>query len=193
MAPVTPAEQTLRFHLRGQPGRVHLTYQTNDDPARWGYPLLGLGDLTEASRGFPVLQADVEYAAEGYAAILAWIQIVRITDLDAGDHELIVDGPPQLSNSDVPYITFGIRPTLFDAPAMSTAKYPNVDWDAQSTLVACPDCVMTRRVQRVCSFGWGYRIRGGRIQPTPLRTLGQHAWNDDLAVLYEQYPSWNFE
>lgn len=107
----------LGFQSRGRPGRVLACYGVNDDPTRWGYPLLGLDALIEVSAGFPVLQADVEYDAEGYAAIMGWIQVVRMHDHDRDEHTILIDKAPQLAGLDLPYMTFGIRPALFDAPS----------------------------------------------------------------------------
>jgi hypothetical protein len=176
----------IEFQLRGRPGHVLVRYGTNQDPERWGYPLLGLGSLAETSRGFHVVQEDVEHDAEGYGAVLAWIQIVRSDDLDSGAHTALVDHPPQLAGLDLPYAYFGTRPTFFDAPSTDASR--NVDWHAQATLVASPDCVMTRRVRGLCAFGWGYRLREGRPDPLPVRELGDPAWREDRAFQTEQHP-----
>lgn len=181
----------IGFELRGRPGRVLAKYGVNQDPERWGYPLLGLDPLVEVSRGFPVLQVEVEHGAEGYAAIMAWIQVVQIHDLDSGKRDTVIDGPPQLAGLDLPYVTFGPHPMLFDAP--STNESSNLDWDAHATLVVSPDCMMTRRVQPLCGFSWGYRIRSGKPSPTTLRESDSHAWDDDCGSLREQHPSWIFD
>lgn len=191
MAPEDLSTTEIRFRLRGSRGRVLVRYGVNEDPARWGYPLLGLDFLVEASRGFPVVQAEVEYAAEGYAAILAWIQVLRMRDLDSGEHATILDVPPQLAGLDLPYAAFGVRPTFFDAP--STNQGGNCDWYAQATLVSSPDCLMTRRVQPLCAFGWGYRLRHGEPEPVAPQVLDEAAWSGDRDVLREHHPSWSFE
>jgi hypothetical protein len=182
---------TVEFQLRGRPGSIRVCYGVNEDPERWGYPLLGFDPLVDVSRGFPVVQADVDYAAEGYAAILSWIQILRTHDLDTGEDTAVIDGPPQLAGLDMPYVTFGPRPVFFDAP--STNATCNMDWDAQATLVASPDCLMTRHVQPVCGFGWGFRLRDGQPHPSAVRELDDAAWREDRVVLAEKHPSWTFE
>ncbi len=53
---------------------VQIRYGRNDDPKRWGYDLLALDFDIDAARGFPVIEARVEYPAEGYAAVMSWIQ-----------------------------------------------------------------------------------------------------------------------
>lgn len=181
---------TIDFALRDVPGRVEVEYLTNDDPARWGYPLLGLDSLVEVSRGFPVVHAEVEHPAEGYAAIMAWVQVVRMTDLETGEYTALVDLAPQLIGLDLPYMSFGIRPHLFDAPSTMAAE---MDWAAEAFLVVSPDCLMTRALQVLCGFSWGYRLRGGQPEPTPLATLEPPSWEPSLAFLAEKYPTWTFE
>ncbi|MGI9157880.1 MAG: hypothetical protein ACR2FG_14810 [Marmoricola sp.] len=180
----------LDFQLRGRPGSVRVRYGVNDDPARWGYPLLRIDSLVELSRGFPVVQAEVEHDAQGYAAMLAWIQLVRMTDLDSGESSTLVDGAPQLEGLDLPYVSFGVRPILFDAPSTTTR---NADWDADAFLVVTPDALMTRRVQPLCGFGWGYRVRDGEPAATRLQELDAASWRRDRDFLAEQHPSWTFE
>lgn len=184
------AASILGFRLRGRPGRVFIRYEVNEDPARWGYPLLGLDSLVELSRGFPVVQAEVQHDAQGYAAMLAWIQVVRMTDLDSGGRTDLVDVAPQLAGLDLPYLSFGVRPVLFDAPS-TTAR--NADWDADSFLVVTPDALMTRRVQPLCGFGWGYKLRDGDPAAAPVHELGAAAWRRDSGFLAARHPSWTFE
>jgi len=64
------------LELSARAGEVVVSYGENEDPARCGYDLLGLDFPWEVSRGFPVLRADVSYEADGYAAVLGWVQVV---------------------------------------------------------------------------------------------------------------------
>lgn len=180
----------IGFQLRGRPGSVLVRYGVNDDPARWGYPLLGLDSLVEISRGFPVVQAEVEHDAQGYAAVLAWIQVVRMTDLDSAESTRFVDVAPQLAGLDVPYFSFGVRPVLFDAPSSTTR---NADWDADTFLVVTPDGVTTRRIQPLCGFSWGYRLRDGEPAAARLQELDAASWRRDSDFLADHHPSWTFE
>ena len=123
--------------------------------------------------------------------MLAWIQIVRMTDLDSGESDSLVDVAPQLAGLDLPYMSFGVRPVLFDAP--STDSTYNMDWEAHTFLVASPDCLMTRRVQPVCGFTWGYELRESRPRPTDLQVLNSSAWPIDQSFLRERHQSWAFE
>jgi hypothetical protein len=191
---MTDNEPTVvtEFVLRGIPGRVLIHYGANDDPDRWGYPLLGMSYPVELAKGFPVIQAEVDYPAEGYAAVLAWIQLVWIRDLDGGKPNYQpVDLAPQLLGLDLPYFSFGVRPVLFDAPSYGIAA--NVDWVAHSMLVFTPDCLMTRVVRPVCGFSWGYHLRGTAPTLVPPQITAAPDWEPDLALLRNAHPSWVFE
>ena len=126
--------ETIPF-LRGVDGKVSVLYGVNEDPVYWGYAVLELEWFTpELVRGFPVMQASVEYSAEGYAADMGWLQVVRYTVSDPGQEgqATVFDVPPQLAETDMPYAAFGVRPTFFDAPAMAAR---NATWDADTFLV----------------------------------------------------------
>lgn len=140
--------------------------------------------------GFPVVQAAVEYDAEGYGAMLGWIQIVRMPDLDTDERTTLVDRAPQLAELELPYMAFGIQPVLFDAPSLTGVR--NLTWDAHAVLVMSPDCLMTRTVLPLCGFSWGYRLRESRPIPTPAQRLEASTWNADADVLHTRHPSWTF-
>jgi hypothetical protein len=69
---------TLPFSLLGRGGTVTVVYRANDDPERWGYSVLGLAWPPRLAEGLPVLEARVSSPLEGYAAVMGWIQVVRI-------------------------------------------------------------------------------------------------------------------
>ena len=71
-------EATHPFSFRGRESSAAVTYGANDDPERWGYGLLGLPWPSTLATGLPVLQVEVSTPAEGYAAVMGWIQVVRI-------------------------------------------------------------------------------------------------------------------
>jgi hypothetical protein len=75
------------------------------------------------------VEATVIYPGEGYSAMMGWIQIVRIHVSESsellvsggdkappGDHTW-ADVPPHLQGLGVPFVSFGSRPALFDAPS----------------------------------------------------------------------------
>lgn len=183
----------IPFRLRGADGQVTIRYGVNEDPVRWGYPVLELSWAhPELVRGFPVIEAAVEHPAEGYAADMGWLQVVRYESRDPGEEErtTIFDVPPQLAEIEMPYAAFGVRPTFFDAPS-TDAK--DVDFDADTFLVYTPDAVMTRVLRPICAFRWGFRVREGDVLLHPLSAAGASDWERNLPGLRERFPSWTFE
>jgi hypothetical protein len=195
-------EETFPFTLHGQEGAVAVEFHRNDDPDRWGYRILDLPWPSSLAKGLPVIHARVSTTLEGYAAAMAWIQVVRIhvaetsTSLvsggdkaPAGDHAW-VDGPPQLRGLGVPFVSFGLRPTLFDAPASTESE---IRFVADSFLAASPDALISRRSAPCFGMRWGYATRGDEhaqlIAPT---TLGTSEWEQALPALRESYPDWTF-
>jgi hypothetical protein len=192
----------FQFRLRGAVGNVTVSFRANEDPERWGYGSLGLGWPSELAKGLPVFNAQTECSLEGYAAMMGWIQIVRIDVLEssqpivggvdkapAGRHEW-VDGPPQLRGLGVPFTSFGECPTLFDAPASTES---DTTFFADSFLTASPDAVMSRASFPILGIRWGYSTRAGQPhtlhQPTSLD--GSH-WTEALPLLRETFPDWQF-
>jgi hypothetical protein len=57
---------------------VIVSFEANEDPQRWGYGALGLAWPTELAHGLPVFRARTECSLDGYAAVMGWVQIVRI-------------------------------------------------------------------------------------------------------------------
>jgi hypothetical protein len=195
--------KTFPFRLRGAQGSVTVSFQPNEDPARWGYDTLGLPWSTEIAVGLPVLEARTECSLEGYAAVMGWIQVVRIDVLESsrsiaagvekapvGHHEW-VDGPPQLRGLGVPFTSFGECPTLFDAPASTES---DTTFLADSFLTASPDALISRVSLPVLGIRWGYSTRAG--QPHELHEptlLDESQWAEALPLLRETFPDWQFE
>lgn len=190
------------FQLRGAEGSVSVSFQANDDPERWGYGFLGLSWPSDLARGLPVLTARPECSLEGYAAFMGWVQLVRIDVLEssrglvdgidkapAGHHEW-VDGPPQLRGLGVPFTSFGVCPTLSDAPASTES---DTTFLADSWLTASPDAVISRESFPVLGLRWGYSTRTGQPhelhEPTP---LDQSDWTEALPLLRDTFPDWQF-
>ena len=76
-------EERFTFRLRDAEGSVSVSFEANEDPERWGYGVLGMEWPTEIAKGLPVLTARTEVALDGYAAVMGWVQIVRIEVLEA--------------------------------------------------------------------------------------------------------------
>jgi hypothetical protein len=51
---------------------------------------------------------------------------------------------------------------------------------------------MTRVVEPVCGFRWGYTTRNGTLEMLPLMRANNTTWISARTVLRERYPSWEF-
>jgi len=182
---------SLAFALRSRAGHVEVEYGPNEEPARWGYPLLGLESLVERSRGCPVVRASVEYPGEGYAAAMGWIQVTAQRWPPAEREELLVDVAPQMQAVDarMPYFAFGVRPTFFDAPSTDDRDY---EFRAAAFLTASPDALMTPVVEPLCGFSWGYRVVDETPHIDPLEPAGAAEWAWMRRTLERDYPAWTF-
>jgi hypothetical protein len=181
----------IGFVLHGQTGTVTVMHRLNSDPAAVGFDLLGLdlGDLDLS--GFPVVEATIQYEDQGYRALMGWLQVVRYTSLDEGD-VFIVDTAPQfrgIAGMDFPFLSWGLRPGLFDAPAIDGVS---VDWWADSFLVATPDALMTPNIEPLCAFRWGYEVDDkGAVTSRPPRVRDTaEAWTEIRDRVQHLHPAW---
>jgi hypothetical protein len=179
----------IPFSLRGISGLIAASVTPNADPDAIGYSLLSGGLPTDAARGFPVCRATVTYPADGYAAMFGWTQLVRSTDSAPDQFEM--DPIALYQQIPTPYAFFGVRPELFDAPSRES-RY-DMAWEAHSFLCVCPDAVLTRRVQAVGGFSWGFTVDHQDITFTRPTALGPQAWDGHLHVLTTSYPDWTFD
>jgi hypothetical protein len=138
------------------------------------------------------MEASVDHPAEGYGADMGWVQIVRFEVRDSGEEEVVTifDVPPQLSETDIPYLAFGVRPTVFDAPSITSRQ---VTWRAETFLTYTPDAVLSRIVRPLQGFRWGYDVVDGDVTVVDLVQLGTEAWRSDLPGLQERFGMWVFE
>jgi hypothetical protein len=138
---------TIPFELRESDGVVAVHYGANEDPARWGMQYLGIATAEQLhlATGYPVLLATVEFSAEGFAAELQWIQLVT-TWVEDAQPEVMCDTAPQMDGVAMPFMSFGVRPVLFDAPARIE---PGLSWRAESFLTYTPDVLMTKVIAPV--------------------------------------------
>jgi len=194
--------QSFPFILRSREGTVLARLEPNEDPERSGYAILGLPWPTELAKGMPVLEATVSYEGNGYEGVMGWIQVVRIHVAEAsealtpavdkapsGDH-MWVDGPPNLRGLGVPYVSFGPRPTLFDAPASTESR---VRFVADSFLAASPDGLMTPISQPCLGLRWGYSTVSGKVELIGPNEISAAEWAEALPTLEEQFPNWTFK
>jgi hypothetical protein len=175
------------FELRGIPGVVTVDYRIDEDPHAWGYPALCLPHDIEFAHGFPVLRAWINHSAEGYGAVLGWIQIVR--HRRANEESSFVDMPPQLAQAGIPWSYWGIRPAFFDAPSTREREFR---FRADTFLAVTPDAVTSPEVQPLCGFSWGYDVHDGRTSIVPLTTEGLKHWPDACPILERHCPDWTF-
>ena len=90
-----------------------------------------------------------------------------------------------------PYAWFGIRPELFDAPSRDSRS--DMTWEAHSFLCISPDAVLTRHVQAIAGFSWGFAIHHQDITFARPAALGPGAWDSHLDLLRTSYPAWIFD
>ena len=182
-------ELHIGFTLRGLDGLIDVSLTRNTDPGSLGYSLLTGGQPVEFARNFPVCRAAVTYPADGYAAVFGWIQMVCSTDAAGNGFEM--DPIAIYQDVSTPFAWYGLKPELFDAPSREARH--DMDWAAHSFLCVSPDAVISRRVQAVAGFSWGFTIRGGRFTYTSLAALGPEAWDGHLSLLRASYPRWAFD
>jgi hypothetical protein len=181
---------TLDFRLRGYSGRVAVAYEENRDPHSVGFDALGLPFDLALTVGYPTCRATVEYAGPGYRAYIGWIQLVTNHDPATGTETVANDVLPIHRDIDSPFMTFGVAPTFFDAPA--NPDHDSEDWIADTFLVACPDVARTRCVAALLGFRWGYALREHHAQPLPVGRIGADTWNRHVPLLRAQFPTWEF-
>jgi len=134
--------KSIPFTLRGVSGQIHVSLVINDDPLRYGCDLLDPDLPPDAAQGYPICRAEIEHDADGYAAAMGWVQLVRSTDAAP---EFEMDPLALFRQVASPFAFFGIKPTMFDAP-FRDEKY-DCTWRAETFLCAILDGVMSQHAQ----------------------------------------------
>lgn len=178
----------IAFLLRGRKGEVRVKVVENGDPNAVGYALLTGGQATEFARGFPICRATVVYPGAGYAAVFGWTQMVRSSDAASGFE---MDPIALYGDLATPFAWFGVKPELFDAPSRRT-RY-DMTWEAHSFLCSIPDAVLSRHVQPICGFRWGFAVQESMVRVGPLQALPSTTWKGHLGLLRDSYPGWIFD
>ena len=173
----------ITFALRGIEGHVSVTYARNDRP-----DLVGSG---AESSGFPMCHATVDYPAQGYDAVLGWVQLVRSDDNTSQGRAFEIDPLEFLGDVPHPFCWIGLSPQLFDAPSRSPRR--DLDWAAHSFLCV-PDGSTDAglEVHALLGFAWGFHVRNEEIDLAPPTLLGPADWDHHVDVLAPRYPSWRF-
>ena len=94
-----------------------------------------------------------------------------------------------MADAGVPWMSWGTRPTFFDAPS---AAHADLRWRADAFLAATPDSVMSPVVEPLCAFSWGYDARNGVPSPVPVTVDGLRRWADARPLLAGHSPGWTF-
>jgi hypothetical protein len=173
----------VAFSLRGIAGLIHVTYKRNDNPA-----LVGSGP---DSTGFPWCHASVDYPAQGYHAVLGWIQLVCSDDNASGGRQYELDPLAFLGDLPHPFCWFGLNPQLFDAPSRSPLR--DMKWRAQSFLCVPDGDQNAMEVHALAGFGWGFDVSGPQISLVEPYALLPRDWDSNLSTLAHLHPAWSFE
>ncbi len=181
---MTDSRLSVPFEARGYRGDVTVSIRANEAPEAIGCPLSALG--------FPVCEARVDFSATGYAAILGWVQVVRMRSPHlTPDDQWVVDPLEIYGHLDTPFGFHGIAPTLFDAPSRSDrSRY--LDWQAESYLCFAPTSPMAREAVAVAAFTWGFLLDRGEVTPREAKVLPLSSWSEHLELLGHSYPGWEF-
>jgi hypothetical protein len=173
----------ITFALRGIEGRVYVMYSRNGRPELVG--------SSAQSSGFPMCHATVDYPAQGYDALLGWVQLVRSDDNTSQGRAFEIDPLDILGDVPHPFCWIGLSPGLFDAPSRSPRR--DLDWAAHSFLCV-PDGSVDAglEVHALLGFAWGFRVRNEEIHLVPPTLLGPTEWDQHVDVLATRYPSWRF-
>jgi hypothetical protein len=188
----------IHFKLHGENGEIAIMSIPNEDPLSWGFRILSEKTVPLSGvNGFPVCTAKISYEGRGYKAAMGWIQFITYSQSGEKSPIVMLDRPPQLGDSNAPYSFWGIKPVLFDAPAMLGEDHmpkPNVDWRADSFLVSSPDGVMTKTVIPIASFSWGYSISADKkITIRAPEDTHLKDWSHFRKLLSKQFPGWVFQ
>jgi len=172
----------IAFTLRGTDGTVAVEFARNDRPERVGAP--------PAATGFPFCHASVDYPAQGYDAVLGWVQLVRSDDNASHGRSFEIDPLDFLGDVPHPFCWIGLSPRLFDAP--SRGARPDMDWLAHSFLCVPDGGDDGSEVHALVGFSWGFTARDGEITLVPPALLAPTDWDHDVEVLTPAYPTWRF-
>ena len=104
----------------------------------------------------------------------------------------LIDRPPSLLDRDLPFLSFGYAPTVFDAPAFNSL--PEVGWHARLFLCTPPMLSRKETIRPLFGVAWGYRIdaEGRRPTPYPLASATHADWSETRRALTAGHPEWKF-
>jgi hypothetical protein len=184
-----PGEHILdiAFQLRERSGSVSVSMRPNDAPGEAGHDLLDATLDPAVVAGFPIITAVLDYIGYGPRAWCGWLQVLHV-ERAGKPTEHIVDAI-NVMGSDSPLYCFGYLPTFADAPA--SPGHSDMDWRADTFLVAIPGIIGASALQRVCGFRWGYDLRNGKPQRLRSPTVtGTAEWDYCRPTLTAAHPGW---
>lgn len=167
---------------------VDISIRPNHNPKAYGLDLLFPTIPLDTFSGFPVCEGIVHCSPDnrGYASMYGWTQLWK-----QDDEDWRFDWAPVQTGLNWPFIWFGPEPRLFDGP--TRVGVTNLDWTARSFVTYIDDSLMTRCVQCVVGFEWGFWIRDGKIAIKPLKRLESTDWDTFGGYLRETFPGWEFK
>ncbi len=172
----------IPFAYGGVEGVVRATCEPMSDPE-------ALGKST-AELGMPACTAVIEFPAQGYWALLGWVQFVAMGRPDE-EPEWQADPFDLFEDSTSPYVWFGVTPTLFDAP--SRRHDVPLRWRARSFLATTPWDQPDRLVVPLAGFEWGYDSDStGALAVRGPEQLPVTAWQTHVPYLRARYDRWIF-
>jgi hypothetical protein len=196
---------SIPFSLKGYNGKVSVYYGANEDPKKVGFDSLpGLNFEIDRCRGYPVMHARIDnYGGSGYRTFCGWIQIVTSIYFDSHDRKISnqetfvsMDVPPAFQELDIPFVSYGIMPQIFDSPCLNLGEYAELRWTADTFLTSIPTRSREEEVSWLLGFRWGYienDMPGAKPILLPLEMTDPQVWNSFLPYLKEQYRSWKFK
>lgn len=197
--------ESIPFNLKGCNGQVSVYYGTNNDPKKVGFDSVpGLNFDIDRCRGYPVMHALIDnYGGSGYRTFCGWIQIVTNIYLDSHNPEkakqetfVSMDVAPAFQEVDIPFVSYGNMPQIFDAPCLNIGNYAELRWTADTFLTSIPTRSREEEVTWLLGFRWGYienDIPGAKPILLPLEITTPQSWNKFLPYLKEQYGNWKFK
>lgn len=174
---------SLPFRVRGLNSRVDVSVWRSTDPAAIGCP--------EWERDFPVCEATVTSDARGYAALMGWIQVVRMGSPASGETRWVTDPLQIYDDLNTPFGFYGLNPTLFDAPSRRDRTEP-LDWHAESYLCFAPSDPMAREALPVAAFSWGFQLVDGTVSLDQPMAIEPSSLAVHVPLLESSYPGWRF-
>jgi hypothetical protein len=178
----TIPDMRIPFRYGDKDGTVHVSCIPMTHPERLG--------KTARELGLPACTATIDHAAEGYWALMGWVQLVDISPAGS-DGEWEADPFDLFEDSTSPYAWFGVRPTLFDAPSRRHDSL--LRWRARSFLATTPWDQAERLVVPLAAFEWGYDLdTEGSVALRPPTTLSLAEWQIHVPYLHKRYARWIF-